>query len=304
MANKPVFIPGSSLAMHEDGTFSEVTRIFVDDATGATETEAKLNAMTKAGVAPGMPHANAELLAAGVEALAVEVELLADSKAVVTVRWGVPVDPPLDGRWIVESHGESVRELRGLDVNGDFVENKYLPPNSGAEAAFWAIPDNVWQFWPGVQTGAFDNIVHLYLRRHISYSAAAEFPFPPLISWPVYYVNWVNDTIVRMGLDDVPAGVWLCRAIRLTTRNNGWSWLVGAEFIYREWGWEDFNLFVHPTHRQVPNDLTIPDAMKTPWPTDRGPTGPTYGAVRPQMLKGTRDFSRPPFGLMLDGYVP
>lgn len=317
-ATKPLFIPGRSLVEHEDATFSEITRQKVDlTYTGADETAAKLNALLIVGVTAGeTAHVHADLKAAGVIALSVEVELLTDFRAEVIIHWGVPVDPildkpPLAGGWVVETSSESVREMRALDVNLNQITQKYLPPGQ-PDPGFYGEDDAELRFKPGTPVGAFDTIVHLYARRHISHTAAANFPQwappygAPLQSWPVAYTNWANKQIVRKGIANVPAGVWLCRGVRLTTRNNGWSWLVGAEFIYREWGWEDYSFFTYTGTglNQIPSNLDIPAGMKTPWPTVRASTGGVFGAIRPQMLKGLKNFALPPFELMLDGYSP
>ena len=146
----------------------------------------------------------------------------------------------------------------------------------------------------GITVPGFTNRPHVIGRRQISFLAASNM-IPHPLSWPSYYVDYVNDAVTAgHDANRLPAilkGVFRCSAIRVYTRNQNVSYIVEAEFVRDPLGHDPMALFVDSQTGLVPADVVVDAGMKTAWPTVRATAATPYGAARPQMVRGSRNFN-------------
>ena len=331
-AIKSVFPNRPQFTAHSDGTRSQEERVYVQGITGDSEAARCQSAIEKAGKGkPPDMHPDLELAVKGVRMLQADVQLLQDEKALVIFQWGVPTEPSLDGDWVYESGSESVREVVGLDVKGNPITLEYVPPfidDSQKYVEFFGITGNEVEFRRGLTVGGLHSLVNVTARRQVSFEIASNFAIP-IGKWPLRYTNYVNEALAAgQGTSSLPgggggglagddegmtAGTWLCKSVRFYTRNNGQSYFVEAAFAFNSRGWEEFAFF---TNRRglKPGNIVIPDAMKAPWPADAAArkcsadgtwdaAHPRKGVIRPQTIKGLRNFGEMPFNLNLVGFA-
>ena len=322
MANKPVFPAGPTLVWRDDNTFEDTEQILVTGLVADGEAARKHEAILKANRTPGTLHPVATLAAALVRVRMVTVQLLSDDRALVTVSWGISDTPILDGAWVYECFSEQIRESRGYDCKDDGSVNNAIRIQYANETILAGVADLDFFLGPGgryyrrgATVSGYNNIVHVVGRRHISREGVAGGagmvpmePHPTI--WPAKYVNHVNKAKVVFGDPDGPGslieGEWLCRSVRISTRNQYKSFLIEAEFVWRVDGWEEF-LWFHDKQGLIPSDIVIPAGMKLPWPTERLhndiPDDRPYGVIRPQTLKGPLNFNAAPFSFQLGGWA-
>ena len=278
-----------------DETFSDKELIYIKDLdAGASETATKLQAIAESGVTINQLHSNETLGALGVRATDISVQLLQDQQALVIVSWGVGNEPLLDGAWIYETMNVSRTVTRGIDFDNEQLKIKYFPLGiTDAEAAWLA--KNKREYDRGTTVPAREDLIQVVGRRQISSEQAALMdPHPK--EWVRKFGTTVNEE------EDVGAGLvkgtWLQNNMRIYSRNRERSFIVEASFLYDRRGHESFVIF-QDRFGLIPKDVTIPDGMKTPWPTVREATVRPYGVIRPQTLKGTVDFSAAPLSFDL-----
>ena len=296
--NKSLFPDGASLQWNDDGSYFLIEVRYVDEIYGVTENAARLDALAKAGVSSTetvvvSPTVTLRIMSAS-------VKLLADDKAAVSIQWGIGDSPILDGGWIAETYSETIRDVRGVDVNQVALKIKYHPP--GMTDAAFAADYNARRLNRGTTASGYHNRGHVIARRQISATqiAATMGGVHPL-TWPMKYVHRVNYAIGQSSpYPAVPEGVFICSSIRVYTRNRGLSYFVEAEFVSDENGFDPIIIFTHPDGL-IPGDITIPVGMQKAWPepAEREITTKPYGASRPQMVKGRATFANPPFNLNL-----
>jgi len=315
---KPVYVGAAGLTERDDGTYAIEELWSVTGCTAGTEIGIHKEAIDAARAAS--PPVPSMLMGLGIRLTQATARTATDHHVIVTLSWGVNDSPVLDDPWLYESSSDSVREVRGLDVNNDPIAIEYVNPlmlkkaegGSMTKSEFLGIAGNMRRFQRGVTVPGFYNRVHVQCRRQISEGAAGGMSVHPT-RWPAKYVDYVNYEIPKGGGGTVlvPAGVFRCASIRVYSRNRGVSFFVDAEFILDRLGHESIVLFTD-TDGLVPSGLTdsISANMKKPWPPSAGDRyatadsdgAPPGGACRPQMLKGRATFSNPPFSCNLEPF--
>ena len=313
MAAKSKFTGNFSFnADGSDNTYSEESIITVDvpaqvDATLDSQAKANLAAIAATGIARYAVHPNETLAASGVRALSHSVQLLQDKKALVSITWGVPLDPILDGDWVYEVQTIARTLTRGLDIDGEPIKIKYVPTTIAEGDRDQFLIDNARTNNRGASVQVRKDLIQVIGRRHISFTAALKFPQEDgksLFSWPKRYINHVNEAETIGETVILTEGQWMCNNMRIYSKNHNWSFIVEASFIYDVDGHEEFVLFIDRFGLR-PKDVKITDNMKLPWPpetADRESPDEPYGASRPQVLPGTRNFKEEPFGFRLGGF--
>lgn len=324
MATAKRLLPeGGQLQYLTDGTFRLSEPYSVTGLAGATEDAQLVEALTAvttqiAGTTALLSYTRSITYGGRtikIRPLTASAKLLMTGKAAVTVEWGQDDSPVLDGPWIVETYSDSVREMRGLDVNGSQITVRYVPEtmmSGGSPTADWSSDWNQRRYNRGISVPGFVNRPHIIARRQISAYAAADMnPHP--YSWPSYYVDYVNDTITSPSnlyqYPSVAKGVFRCSSVRVYTRSKarlteslanteGGSFFVEAEFIRDPLGHDPIALFYDTFTGSVPTDIDL-DGMTSAWPTYRASQTAPYGASRPQMVKGATNFKLNPFNLDL-----
>jgi|3_EtaG_2_1085321.scaffolds.fasta_scaffold00524_9 hypothetical protein len=323
MANKAVFPKTNTFVWNQDATFSDEEHRYVTYQAAGTETKAKLAAILAAGVSINDAHPNATLQAAGVRAVSISVMLLQDLKALVIINWGIPVDPILDGEWVYEVQTVERQLTTGLSIDTDTglqnvpIKVKYVPTTvPPADRAQYLI-DNARTNNRGATVGQRKDLIQVIGRRQISHTAASAwvggaFVGKSLFEWPRRYVNYVNEEKANPVPGRPPiltAGTWFCNNMRIYSKNHNWSYIVETSFVYDVDGFEEFVLFID-RYGLRPHDVEISDAMKLPWPVKANPADPDpresdqepYGASRPQVIKGLRNFQENPLLFNLGGF--
>jgi len=265
-------------------TTSEIYTVTGLTESGQTEASMKTAAITAVGVTIGAVHP----VLAESYCQTIEVQLDSHVSATVTVRYGPAVEPIIDGDWQYEAWSEQTRFTTFIDVYGDEIVNKFLPPGTaGTEADYFSRNPREKRM---VSVIGWKNIIHGVARKHIS-KAASLLGAVKMMQWPAYYTNHVNEA---MTIPAVPAGVWLCRGIRIGSRNGGQSYLVTAEFLMDEVGWEEINIFTRRDGTR-PSEIVIPAGMIEAWPAEADRvTADPYGAIRPQTLLDPLSFENVP----------
>jgi len=300
---KSIFPPSSSLTWRDDDSHDVTELIRVKGITGDTEVARKMKALTLTGRDTKQAiYGDATLAKQDLRILSQDVTLLADDQAIVAIRWGINDSPVLDDVWLFETYGEQLRVTTGIDALKNPIKNKYVNAalrGTLSEAAFLAIQGNKRVYDRGATVNRFKNIVHVLGRRQISKEKAALMHPHPL-TWPAKYANAVSKP-TGTALE----GQWMCKGVRVYSRNRGWSLFVEAEFCWNEDGWEEFLFFVDQLGL-IPGDIVIPAGMKIPWPlaADRVCTTAPYGVARPQTLKDPLDFGAYPFMVDLKDFNP
>lgn len=314
---KPVYAGVAGLTWHDDGSYSIEELWSVKGCVAVTETgihKEAINAAIAATPAPPSSLGGIDLCLTQATA-----KTTTDHHVTVTLSWGINDTPVLNGPWLYESSSDSVREVRGLDVNNTPIGIEYVnatmlkrpaPEASLTKTEFLAIAGNKRRFQRGLTVPGFVNRVHVLARRQVSDDAAVGMSVHPT-RWPAKYVDYVNYEIPLGGGGTVlvPEGVFRCSSVRVYSRNRGLSFLIDAEFILDKLGHEALVLFTD-TDGLKPSDVTVSANMKLPWPpasADRYSTAdadgdPPGGASRPQMLKGRATFINPPFSVNLEPF--
>ena len=307
--NAPTFI------WRDDDTFEDEEHIYVSDLKAVGEIARKQEAIVAAGVDFTKVHPDANMAEAGLRVLSIGVALLADDKALVIVRWGVNDSPILDGDWLFETFSEQIRETRGYAINDDGsvgapIKIKYVSTallGGESEATFFGVYGNAKRFNPSMTVLGYKNIVHIVGRRQISFDEAAKM-HPNPWTWSGYYVNHVNTAVAATsggaaGAGNVIQGEFVCKSVRVYSRNRNRSLFVEAEFLHRIEGFEEFGFFIDSFDGTRPGDIVIPANMKLPWPTLREVAALPYGVIRPQTLLAPINFGASPFMFNLGGFV-
>jgi len=298
MAYKSVFPDGESLRWFDDGSYSLNELRYVSGLSGTTELAQRISALELAEVTPGASVlvSSATAGTARLKIITAAVKLMAKGQAVVNLQWGINDSPILDdSSWMVESYSETVRDYVGVDYQNTAIKLAYRP--GWMSDAQWALSETARQYDRGLTVPGFHNRTHYIARKQISATAANLMTVHPQ-EWPSKYVHWVNAVAGGSGaLPTVDAGIYLCAGIRTYSRNRELSFFVEAEFVSDVLGHEPIAVF--QLNGLIPGDITVPAGMKYAWPTTRTMTPSlteTAGAARPQLLKGTRDFSADPLG--------
>ena len=294
MANPhPTYLPGVGMSLDSANVYSFTERLTITGITpGATEAETRIAAITASGAIIGAYHGTVTLA----YCIGIDVISLSDTTAIVDVHYGRPSDPVIDRGWVYESWSEQVRFTTYVDKDLAPIINKFYPPTAKiADPAFFADGNNAREYKRMVSVSGYKNIVHAIGRRHISATASAVMGINPPWRWPAFYTNWVNESFT---VPPTSAGVWLCRGVRVISRNMEKSHLVTVEFMRDDAGWEELSIFTRRDGTR-PNEITLDAGMKTPWPTVRASAAVPYGAVRPATLKGKRNFDAAPLSFSL-----
>ena len=290
---KRTYYPGVCMSLDSANVYSFTERLTITGITpGGTEAETRIAAITASGVTIGAYHGTVSTSFC----MGIDVTMLSDTSAIVDLHYGRPSDPVIDTGWVYESWSEQVRFTTYVDKDLAPIINKFYPPTAKlAEIPFFADGNNAREYKRMVSVSGYKNIVHAIGRRHISSTASAVMGINPPWRWPAFYTNWVNESFT---VPPTPAGVWLCRGVRVISRNMEKSHLVTVEFMRDDAGWEELSIFTRRDGTR-PNEITLDAGMKTPWPTVRASAAVPYGAVRPATLKGKCNFDAAPLSFSL-----
>jgi hypothetical protein len=281
---KRTYLPGVGMSLDSANVYSFTERLTITGITpGGTEADTRIAAITASGATIGGYHGTTT----GTYCIGIDVTSLSDTSAIVDVHYGRPGDPVLDAGWVYESWSEQVRFTTYFDKNLAPIINKFYPPGETLDETAYFLRSP--RMKRNTSVNGYRNIIHAVGRRHISAAASAAMGNNPPWRWPAIYTNYVNQALSS---PTTPAGVWLCRGIRVLSRNTEKSHLVTAEFMRDEMGWEELALFSMPDGTR-PGVITVDAGMKTPWPTVRASAAAPYGAVRPATVKGLSYFGSP-----------
>jgi hypothetical protein len=221
------------------------------------------------------------------EVLSYRITPMSSTSARVVVNYGTPTvsatifeDPFI--KWVWEDSSTVRTEQQAWNVDKVPLLVEYWPKISGVpmSATDWAKDDNKRRFRQSHTAARYRPWQTAVCRARIRWdyldaTGANDATSPQMHprAWHMLLAGKVNDEIKINNDVTIPAGVWMCQGLQVSTPNNELLYEVRATFAYNEYGWDPVILFKDPNNQnKVPYDvgenITAHTQFALPYPAD------------------------------------